>query len=136
MLRSPAIRLLMALIVCLAMPVAFAQAQTFGNMSPVSTGEAVAILVGAGAAIGIVVYLVIPKQKTIAGCVETADNGLRMTDVKDRKVYRLESETSTIKPGQQLKVKGKKRKDKSGIPRLRVRKIVSDFGPCTQSPIS
>jgi cytosine/uracil/thiamine/allantoin permease len=43
-----------------------------GHIGP-STAEIVGILVGTGAAIGVVVYLVIPRQKTIEGCVEASD---------------------------------------------------------------
>lgn len=136
MLRSFRIRLFLTVIVCVTMTVASVRAQALGRDINLSTGKAVAMLVGVGAAIGLVAYLVIPKQKTIRGCVEAADNVLDLTDVKDKKTYVLESESSTIKPGRNLKVKGKKSKDKSGALRLSVRKIVNDFGPCTQAPIS
>ena len=136
MLRSTRVRLFLVLIVCLAMTVASVQAQDFG----IDEGKIIAaIVVGSAVVIGIsvyVIYKVIPKQKTITGCVEATDNSLRMTDAKDRKAYMLDSETFTIKPGQHLRVKGKKSKDKSGILRLSVRKIVKDFGACPQSPIS
>ena len=136
MLRSFRIRLFLTVIVCVAMTVASARAQALGRDINLSTGKAVAILVGVGAAIGIVVYLVIPKHITIEGCVEAAENSLKLTDVKDNKTYVLESGSFPIKPGQHVKVKGKKSKDKTGTLRLRVTKIVKDFGPCKQAPIS
>ena len=71
-----------------------------------------------------VAYTVFKKQKTIEGCVETAENPLRLTDLKDKKPCVLESERFPVKPGQHLKVKGKKGKDKSATLRLRVKKIV------------
>jgi hypothetical protein len=42
----------------------------------------VGAVVGAAAVIGIVVYLVIPKQKTIEGCLDSQDGGLRLTGDK------------------------------------------------------
>lgn len=134
MLRSTRIRLFLVLTVCLAMTVTSVRADEI-----ISNGQIAAAAVIAGVVIGVgiyVIYKVIPKQKTITGCVEAVDNGLRMTDAKDKKSYILEIETFAIKPGQHLSVKGKKSKDKSGILRLSVKKIVKDFGACTQSPIS
>jgi putative Mn2+ efflux pump MntP len=140
MLRLNRIRLFTVLVLCFAMTVTSVQAQTMfaGGFGP-SNGQIAAAAVGAGIVIVIgvyVVYKVIPKQKTITGCAEASENGLKMTDVKDKKTYILENETATIKPGQHLRVKGKKSKDKSGILRLSVRKIVKDLGSCAQSPIS
>ena len=58
---------------CLTSDPAYAQVGGFGGNSGPSKGEIVGIAVGAAAGIALVVYLVIPKQKTIEGCVESAD---------------------------------------------------------------
>ncbi len=119
---------------CGTLIISSAQAQGIKIGSPVSTGEAVGILVGAGAAIGLIVYLVIPKQKTIEGCVGSVDNSMKLTDVSG-KTYVLEGDAGTIKPGQHMKVKGKKSKDRTGILRLSIRKVVKDFGPCAPTTV-
>lgn len=135
MLASKCVRPFIVLIMCLAMTVPSAQA----GQQVISNGQVAAAAVGAGIVIAVGVYVaykVIKKQKTIEGCVETAENPLMLTDLKDKKTYVLESESLPIKPGQHLKVKGKKSKDKSGMLHLRVKKIVKDFGSCTQVPVS
>ena len=110
---------------------AVAQNGSSNNLDfPSFTGIKVGIVVGAVAVGGLVVYFVIPKQKTIEGCVESASG----TNEKDHRPYELISDTVVIRPGQRLKLKGKKRKDKSGAWQLRVKKFVRDDGACgTQS---
>jgi hypothetical protein len=73
----------------------------------------VGILVGAGVAIGVVVYLVIPKHKTIEGCVLTNDGGLRLTSDKDKQAYALGMDNSVLQPGRRFRLKGKQGKKKS-----------------------
>jgi hypothetical protein len=87
-------------------------------------------LIGAGAVIGVVVYLVIPKQKTIEGCVESTDGVSTLSDEKDHRVYVLVTDEVLVQPGQRLKLKGKKSKDNSGTRQLRVKKLVKNEGAC------
>ena len=117
---------------------AVAQNGSSNNLDfPSFTGIKVGIVVGAVVVGGLVVYLVIPKQKTIEGCVESASGMTVLTNEKDHRPYELISDTVVIRPGQRLKLKGKKRKDKSGAWQLRVKKVVRDDGACgTQSIVA
>jgi hypothetical protein len=139
MLRSSQFRFIFIVLVCAALAAAPAQAQipsNFGDIG-ISKGAAVAIIIGGCAVVAatvLIVYHAIPKQKTIEGCVESADNKM-MVRGRDRKTYILEGDAASIKPGQHVKVKGKKSKDKSGTLRLNIRKVVKDFGPCTPTNI-
>ena len=113
---------------------AVAQNGSSNNFDFSFTGIKIGIVVGAVAVGGLVVYLVIPKQKTIEGCVESASGMTVLTNEKDHRPYELISDVVVIRPGQRLKLKGKKRKDKSGAWQLRVKKFVRDDGACgTQS---
>lgn len=74
---------------CLASSPALAQSNGFPNMAiGPSKAEVVGAIVGAAAVIGLVVYLAIPKQKTIEGCVVSADGVARLTSEKDHHTLR------------------------------------------------
>ena len=88
------------------------------------------ILVGTAAVIGLVVYLVIPKQKTIEGCVQSGEGGMRLTDDKDKHTYALVTGKVSLQPGRRVSLKGKKNRDKSGARQFGVRKLVKDQGTC------
>ena len=111
-----------------------AQVGGFGRIGP-SNGEIAGIAVGAAAGIAVIVYLVIPKQKTIEGCVESADGGMRLTDEKDKRTYLLITDKVSLQPGERVALKGKKSKDKSGTRQFRVRKLLKDQGTCKQQTL-
>ncbi|HEX4783197.1 MAG TPA: hypothetical protein VH350_02580 [Candidatus Sulfotelmatobacter sp.] len=102
-----------------------------GNIGP-SKAEVVGAIVGAAAVIGLVVYLVVPKQKTIEGCVVSQEDGLRLTTSKGERTYRLQTNKIELQPGRRVALKGKKAKGKSGAHEFVVRKLVKDDGACTE----
>ena len=128
-------RFWIALLLCAALCVSStsARAQTtfpdLGHIGP-STGEVVGILVGAGVAIGVVVYLVIPKHKTIEGCVTSSDGGLRLVGERSKQTYALATDNVTLQPGHRFTLKGKQGKKHSGSRDFRVTQLVRDAGPC------
>ena len=107
-----------------------AVAQTgLGHIGP--TGAQVAgAAIGAASVIALAVYLVIPKQKTIEGCLQTADGVSRLSDEKDHHVYTILADSATLNSGHRLRLKGKKSKDKSGALQFQVRKLLQDEGAC------
>jgi hypothetical protein len=110
---------------------AVAQSSASSNWNfPNFTGIKIGIVVGAVVVGGLVVYLVIPKQKTIVGCVESVNGVSTLNDEKDHRTYALLTDDVALQSGQRLKVKGKKSKDKSGAWRLRMKKLVKDEGAC------
>jgi hypothetical protein len=88
----------------------------------------VLIAIGAAAVIGVAVYLIIPKQSTIEGCIESGDGGLQITSPKA--VYILALDGFRLHAGQRVTVKGRRSKQKSGIRKFEVRKLVKDEGAC------
>jgi len=128
------IGLLLCSSLCVASSPASAQQGGFGHIGP-STGEVVGILVGTAAVLGLVVYLVIPKQKTVEGCVESGDGGMRLTDGKDKHTYALVTDKVSLQPGRRLTLKGKKSKGKSGTRQFGVRKLVKDQGTCKEESV-
>lgn len=101
-----------------------AVAQQGGHIGP-SNGEIAGIVVGAGAAIGLVIYLAIPKEKTVEGCLDSSDSGMRLTDNRDGHVYSVLSDQVTLQPHHKVTVRGKKRKAN-----FTVKKLLKDEGTC------
>jgi len=95
-----------------------------------SKGEVIGAIVGAAAVIGLVVYLVIPKQKTIEGCVGSGDGGLQLTSDKDERTYVLATNGVNLQPEERVTLKGKPGKNHSGTRDFRVNKLVRNEGTC------
>ena len=90
----------------------------------------------AGAAVGVaavtlVVLYVTLHNPSIAGCVQSANGTKSLTDNKNNLTYTLVT-NAEIKPGEQVKLSGKKKKDKDGHLSFRVKKVKQDYGPCQQ----
>jgi hypothetical protein len=68
----------------------------------------------------------------ITGCTQTADGASSLTDDESGRSYTLIGESSELKTGERVKLRGKKKKDKQGKLSFRVSKIKKDYGPCQQ----
>jgi hypothetical protein len=89
-----------------------------------------AVAVGAGVTV-LVLYLTL-RNSSIMGCTQTADGAFSLTDDKNHLNYALDDQTSGLKAGERVQLKGKKKKDKHGHLRFRVKKIKKNYGPCEQ----
>ena len=119
----------MSLCLLLALP---AFPQTGGRIGP-SKGEVIGIIAGIAAVIvvvGVVVYRGTHKQASITGCVNSGQNGLNLTNVKDKKTYTLVGNSADLKPGQQVTINGKKQKDSTGKLSFQVQQLAKDYGVC------
>jgi hypothetical protein len=89
----------------------------------------------AGAAIGVaavtvlVLYVTLHKP-SITGCVQSANGTTSLMDKKNNLSYTLVNTNAEIKPGERVKLFGKKKKDKDGHLSFRVKKLKQDYGPC------
>ena len=120
--------LLLAVSLCVASRPAIAQAG-LGQIGP-SGAEVAGAIIGAAVVIGVVVYLVVPKQKTIEGCVQSANGVSTLSDDRDHRAYTLLTDEVAVQPGKRFRLKGKKGKDKSGTWQLHVKKVVKEEGAC------
>jgi hypothetical protein len=116
--------------VCLLSAVGSAQSNPNGERIGPGGAAVAGAIVGAGAVIAVVVYLVVPKQKTIEGCVASSDHGMELTQDRDHAKYTLTGISDGLQPGTRAKVKGKAQKH-SGARELEVKKVVQQGGPCT-----
>jgi hypothetical protein len=104
------------------------RAQTgLGGIGP--TGAQVAGAAVGVAAVTVVVLYVTLHKPSIAGCVQSANGTNSLTDNKNNLTYTVVS-NAEIKPGEQVKLLGKKKKDKDGHLSFRVKKVKQDYGPC------
>ena len=108
-----------------------ASAQTnWGRFGP-SGAQVAGAAVGAGTVIGVVLYLSLHRP-SITGCIRSADNAYTITDQHGQLSYTVVNAATGLKPGERVKLQGKKKKDKSGNLTFRMKKIKHDYGPCTE----
>lgn len=121
--------LIVVLSVVLATP---AEAQS-GKI--VNTGQIVAAIVGVAAALVVVTVVIIhesSKKRTVTGCVNSEENGMSVTDEKDKRIYALSGNTAGIKPGDRITLQGKKVRPKGSDKTLvwEAKRVTKDFGAC------
>jgi hypothetical protein len=109
-----------------------AKAQSSGKI--VSNGTIAGVIVGvvAGAAVVTIIAIHYSKKRSITGCVNSAANGMTITDEKDKQTYALSGDTTNIKPGDRMRLQGKKAKSKATDATIvwETRKVTNDFGVC------
>lgn len=93
-------------------------------------GKAIGIGVGAGAAGAVGVYLLVRRGSSVTGCVQTADDGLHLTDDKTKRTFSVMPSGTTLVPGQHVQLRGKIRKDKAGAESFQAKKLVKNLGAC------
>lgn len=100
----------------------------------VCKNEVVGILAGiagGSAAIGIGVYIAFHHGRSIAGCTVAGANGLQLQSKGNQQTYALIGAVAAVKPGDRIRVSGKKEKQKTGDPQqFLVERLTRDYGPC------
>jgi len=91
--------------------------------------------IGAGAAAGAgALFLALHYHGRMTGCVQPADDGLRLLDEKNNKSYALVPGDVYVKPGQRVLLKGSKSKSATGSETFTAKKLIKDLGSCGASP--
>lgn len=146
---KPFVRPLIPLGLCLCLTLAFssrAMAQyggggtgggTTGSSGPGYTapkggyGNGAAIGAGVGAAAGAgVLFLALHHRGMVTGCVQPADDGLRLVDEKKNKSYLIAPGSIALTAGERVELKGKKATD-AGASTFQAKKLVKSLGACT-----
>ncbi len=121
--------LIAALTFALSIPV---EAQNSGKI--VSNGAIAAVIVGVVAGVAVVAIIAIhySKKRTITGCVNPGADGMTVTDEKDKQIYVLSGDMTNIKPGDRMRLQGKKKKSKGPDKMLvwEASKGTKNFGVC------
>ncbi len=93
-------------------------------------GVAIAIA-AVGAGIGIGVFYLIHANNSLNGCTASSATGLELRQKDDAQVWVLIGDTAAIKPGDRVRVSGKKKKKNgSGARQFVVEKLAKDYGAC------
>ena len=90
--------------------------------------------IGAGAAAGVgALFLVMHYHGRVTGCVQPADDGMRLLDEKNKKTYALVPGDVYLKPGERVLLKGKTSKGDGGTQTFTAKKLIKDLGSCGAS---
>jgi hypothetical protein len=122
--------LIIVLSVVLSIP---ARAQSGGPIG--YNGPIVGPIVAVGVALVVITVVIVHearKKRIATGCVALGENGMSMTDEKDKRVYALSGNTAGIRHGDRVTLQGKKANPKDANAPLawEVRKETKDFGTC------
>jgi hypothetical protein len=120
--------LIITLGLALTTPVA-AQSGKIGYSGPI-----LGPIVGAGAAVALLIIVAVhySKKRSITGCVAAGGNGMTITDEKGQRIYSLSGNTTGAKPGDRMKLKGKKAKHRASdtAPVWETTAVNKDLGVC------
>jgi preprotein translocase subunit Sss1 len=92
----------------------------------------IGVAIGAiGAGIGIGIYYAVRHNRSLTGCAVSGASGLQLQNAGDQQSYALIGDVAGIKPGDRVRVSGKKEKGKPGASRqFLVEKLGKDYGAC------
>jgi hypothetical protein len=115
-----------------------ANAQSSTPIGGVTKSDEVWIVVAIaaiGAGIGIGIYYAVHHNQRLTGCAVSAANGLELQNSDDRQTYALVGAVAAIKPGERVRVSGKRVRNSAG-PTLQflVDHLSRDYGACPASP--
>ena len=118
------------IVLCLALA---APARANTSLKTAATEIVIGIVAAAVATTVLVIVLIHKSKKTaITGCVNSGENGMTITDEKDRQISALSGNTTGIRPGARMKLQGKKVKSKGADKTLvwEAKAMTKDFGVC------
>lgn len=108
------------------------------QIGSVSKGDAawIGVAVGAiGAGIGIGIYYAFHHGHSLNGCAVSDSDGLQLQNRGDGQTYALTGEVAAIKPGDRVRVSGKKaKKNGDAAQHFVVEKLSKDYGACKVQP--
>ena len=94
----------------------------------------IGVAIGAiGAGIGIGIYYAVHHSQSMTGCTVSGAGGLELQNKGDQQTYVLIGAVSAIKPGERIRVTGKRVKKSAGpAPQFLVDHMAKDYGSCPQ----
>jgi hypothetical protein len=124
-------------LVCASLATFTAQANTQQTIG-ITRAEGDWIIVGiaaSGAAIGVGIFYLVRHDHTVTGCAFSGERGLQLQSEGDQRTYSLVGEVAEIKPGERVRISGKKQEKNPAPPRqFLVEKFKEDLGACTIAP--
>ena len=102
-----------------------------GTGSPsYGSGKAIGIGIGAASAGGVGLYLALHHGSSVTGCVQSGNDGLLLTDEKNKKTYSLLPGGADLKSGEKVELKGKKSNEAGAGQTFQATKLVKNLGEC------
>jgi hypothetical protein len=104
-----------------------------GQVGPSGGPIVVGIVVTAVAlVVGTILIIHYSKKRAITGCVSSGETGMTVTDEKDKQIYALSGDTVGVKPGDRVRLQGKKVKPKGSEKTLvwETTQVNRDYGLC------
>jgi hypothetical protein len=92
--------------------------------------EIVVGIVAVSVALTVAIVLTIRHQPSVTGCAAAGPGGLQIQSQGDNRTYLLVGDTGGLKPGERIKVQGKKGNDATRSSTFFVEKLKKDYGPC------
>jgi hypothetical protein len=127
--RRPIAIILLSLLLFIATQPAHAD-----ELHNAAVAAVVGIVVGTAVITIAIVYLV-RKNPSLKGCASPTPAGLTLTNEDDRQTYLLTGDIASIKPGERIKISGKKgKKVPTGNRPFIVEKFSKDYGACNLQP--
>ena len=122
----------LGLLLCLLLLPTNTPARASSNLGTQIEAATIGAIVGASALVVLAVILIVHhKPGTVKGCVVSGPNGLEVVNSTDKLTYELNGGVTDIKPGELVKVKGKKKVGKGGAPTtFTVMELSKDYGAC------
>lgn len=109
-----------------------AEAQHSGKI--VSNGTIAGVIVGVAAGVAVIAIVAFhySKKRTITGCVNAGPSAMTVSDEKDHRTYALSGDVTDIKPGNRVKLEGKRAKSTGAQKPLEweIKKVSQNFGAC------
>jgi hypothetical protein len=76
-----------------------------------------------GAGIGVGIYYAVAHKPAITGCAASSADGLTLQNESDQRAFTLIGETSSIKAGDRVQIRGKKSKTTAGASLFKVESL-------------
>ena len=116
----------LALLLCLAVLTNSkkAHADEFKNLA----AEVIIGIVAVTVVVTVGIVLLVKHHPALKGCAATGPDGLELTDAAGQ-TFTLVGDLAAIKPGDRVRLSGKRQKATGGSPRFVV-EGVKDYGPC------
>jgi hypothetical protein len=115
-----------------------ASAQSGTPIGGVTKSDAAWIVVAIaaiGAGIGIGIYYAVHHNHSLTGCAVSGANGLELQNKGDQQTYTLVGAVAAIKPGERIRVSGKRVKKTAGpTQQFLVEQLSKDYGACPANP--
>jgi hypothetical protein len=83
-----------------------------------------------GAGIGIGIYFAVHHGHSLNGCAVSGPNGIQLQSKGDGRTYALVGDVAAIKPGERVRLSGKKAKNASVPPQFFAEKLNGSYGSC------